>query len=94
MADSTLLNNYRATNLINSKDLLVLGSFVKLTSDNFIKYSTSSLLVLGYRKRVIKNILNSAYSERTEDLVLLEVAIIKGFYVNIVSEARLLNIKV
>ena len=40
---------------------------------------------------MIRGILNRARGPETEDLVLSEVAVMEGFYVNIVSEARLLE---
>ena len=41
LTNYTLLDNYRASNLVNDKKLLVLSSFVKLTSDEYIKVGTS-----------------------------------------------------
>jgi hypothetical protein len=39
---------------------------------------------------VLKGLLDRAHEEGIEDLTLTDIAIIEGFYVNIVSEARLL----
>jgi hypothetical protein len=39
---------------------------------------------------VLKGLLNRACGEGIEDLTLIDIAVIKGFYVNIVSKARLL----
>jgi hypothetical protein len=39
---------------------------------------------------VLKGLLDRAYRESIEDLTLTNIAIIKGFYINIISEARLL----
>jgi hypothetical protein len=39
---------------------------------------------------VLKGLLNRAYREGIKDLTLIDVAIIKGFYINIISKARLL----
>ena len=44
---STLLNNYSAIHLVNSKDLLKLGSFVKALFNKYIKASSLSLLIIG-----------------------------------------------
>lgn len=41
LADCTLLDNCGALNLVNDKKLLVPGSFVKLTSDEYVKAGTS-----------------------------------------------------
>jgi hypothetical protein len=39
---------------------------------------------------VLKGLLNGACGEGIEDLTLIDVAIIEGFHMNIVSKARLL----
>ena len=41
LTNYTLLDNYRALNLVNNKKLLVLSSFVKLISNKYIKVGTS-----------------------------------------------------
>ena len=41
LTNYTLLDNYRALNLVNNKKLLVLSSFVKLISNKYIKTGTS-----------------------------------------------------
>jgi len=80
--------------LVNSKELLKLKSFTKAAYNKCIKASSSSLPILGYSKRVIKKALNSIASLNLEDLVLLDIIIIKGFYINIVFEAQLNKAKV
>jgi hypothetical protein len=87
---STLFDNYRVIHLINNKFLLVPGSFVKLKGLEHVEVGLSSLLIISRGTRVLKGLLNRAYREGIEDLTLIDVAIIKGFYVNIVSKARLL----
>jgi hypothetical protein len=86
---STLINNYSATHLVNSKDLLEPGSFIKAITNESIKAGLSALLILGHKTRIIKRTLNSASGPVIVDLILKNVAIIKGFYVNIILEARL-----
>jgi hypothetical protein len=39
---------------------------------------------------VLKGLLNRACGKGIEDLTLIDIAIIEGFYMNIISEARLL----
>ena len=56
---STLLNNYGATHLVNSKELLEPGSFTKAAYNEYVEAGSSSLLILGHSKRVIKKVLNS-----------------------------------
>jgi hypothetical protein len=91
---STLLDNYSAIYLVNSKDLLKLESFIKALFNKCIKAGSSSLLILRYSIKVIKKAINKAISPNIKDLHLFNIIIIKGFYINIVSEARLNKIKV
>jgi hypothetical protein len=73
--------------LVNSKDLLKLKSFVKASYNKCVEASSLSLLILKYSKRVIKKALNSIASLNLKDLVLLNIIVVKGFYINIISEA-------
>src|SRR6266536_4944401 len=86
---STLLDNYGATNLVNNCLLLKLGSFVKAKPDKYIEAGTSSLLITGHRKQVLKNVLDRARGLNTKDLILGDVVVVEGFHVNIVLEACL-----
>jgi hypothetical protein len=72
----------------------VLRSFTKVAYNKYIKAGSFSLLILRYSKKVIKKVLNSIASLNSEDLTLSGVIIIKGFYINIVSEARLNKVRV
>jgi hypothetical protein len=69
--------------------LLELRSFIKVAYNKCVEAGSFSLLILRYSKRVIKKVLNSVASLNSEDLTLLDIIIIKGFYINIISEARL-----
>ena len=89
LSASTLLDNYNAIHLINSKELLELKSFIKVAYNKCVEASSFSLPILRYGKRVIKKALNSVASLNAEDLTLSDIIIIKGFYINIISEARL-----
>jgi len=84
---SMLLDNYSAIYLVNSKNLLELRSFIKASYNKCIKASSLSLLILGYSKRVIKKALNNIASLNLKDLILLNIIIIKGFYINIIFKA-------
>jgi hypothetical protein len=46
LSASTLLDNYKAIHLINNKDLLKLGSFVKASYNKCVKAGSSSLFNL------------------------------------------------
>jgi len=82
-----LLDNYNAIHLINSKELLKLRFFTKVAYNKCIEASSSSLLILGHSKRVIKKALNSIASLNLKDLTLLDIIVVKGFYINIISKA-------
>ena len=90
---STLLDNCSATHLVNSKELLKLKSFIKVAYNKCVEASSFNLLILGHNKRVIKKVLNSVASPNSEDLTLSDIVVIKGFYINIISEARLNKVK-
>ncbi len=89
--DNTLLNNYRAVYLVNSKEMLVPGLFRKLGAADFVDTGTQSILIISRGLQVIKNYLAGEKGPNTQDLVLSNVVVIEGFYVNIVSEALLLK---
>jgi hypothetical protein len=94
LSTSTLLNNYNAIHLINNKELLELRSFIKVAYNKCIEAGSFSLLILGHSKKVIKKVLNNIASLNSEDLTLLNIIIVKGFYINIVSKAWLNKLKV
>jgi hypothetical protein len=89
--DSTLLNNYRAVYLVNSKEMLIPGLFRKLGVADFVDIGTQSILIISRGLRVIKNYLVGEKGPNTQDLVLLNIVVIEGFYINIVLEALLLK---
>jgi hypothetical protein len=91
---STLLNNCGATHLINSKDLLELKSFIKALFNKCVEAGSSSLPILGRGIKVIKKAINKATGPNIKDLHLSDIIVIKGFYINIVSEAYLNKIRV
>jgi hypothetical protein len=69
--------------LVNNKDLLELGLFVKASYNKCIEARSSSFLILGYSTKVIRKALNSTSSFSLANLILNNVIIIKGFYINI-----------
>jgi hypothetical protein len=74
---------------VNSKDLLKPRLFIKATINKYVKAGSSSLPILGRGTRVIRNTLSRASGLVTVDLTLKDIVVVKGFYVNIISEARL-----
>jgi hypothetical protein len=91
LLQSTLINNYGATHLVNSKDLLEPRSFVKASSNESVEAKSSALLIISRGTRVIKRALNGKFRRATINLILKNVAVIEGFHVNIISKARLLK---
>ncbi len=75
--------------LINNKDLLKPRSFIKVITNKSIKVGLFTLLILGHKTYIIKRILNSALGPIIADLILKNITIVKGFYVNIILEAYL-----
>jgi hypothetical protein len=71
--------------------MLVPGLFRKLGVADFVDISTQSILIISRGLRVIKNYLAGEKGPNTQDLVLLNVVVIEGFYINIMSEALLLK---
>jgi len=66
--------------------------FRKSGVSNYIEVSTQSILIIRRSSRVIKNYLIRENSPNTQDLVLLNIVVVTGFYINIVSEALLLKL--
>ena len=89
--NSILFDNYRAIHLVNNRNLLELGSFRKANPREVVKYSSLSLLITGYSSYILKNYLNRLNRLELKDLVLSKVILIKGFYINIILEALLIE---
>jgi hypothetical protein len=67
--------------------LLKLKSFIKVAYNKYIEAGSFSFLILRYNKKVIKKVLNSVTSLNLENLTLLNIIVIKGFYINIIFKA-------
>ena len=79
-------------NLVNKILKLKLSTFIKVIKTEIIKSSFSNLLILSYKTYILKGILNKASNSSKRDLVLNNIAIVKRFYTNIISKAKLLLI--
>jgi hypothetical protein len=86
LLESTLFNNYDTIYLVNNKERLNKGSFVKLLIELVVKVKTFILLIIRHDTRTFKGLFNKRDRKRV-DLVLRNVAVVKGFYINIVLEA-------
>jgi hypothetical protein len=89
LSDSTLFDNCGALYLVNSKDLIIAGTFRSSGPNNIVEAGTQSIPVVGRGIRLIKGILNRLNGPKTVDLKLSNIAVVEGFYANIVSEALL-----
>ena len=78
---------------MNNKDLLEPSLFIKATIYNYIKASIITLLIIGRGKRVLRNALNRLNNTKV-DLILYNVVVIKGFYINIIIKALLLRVNI
>jgi hypothetical protein len=83
---STLFNNYNIIYLVNNKERLNKGSFVKLLIELVVKARTFILLIIRRGTRTFKGLFNKRNNKRV-NLILRDVVIIKGFYINIVLKA-------
>jgi hypothetical protein len=88
LLESTLFNNYNTIHLVNNKERLNKGSFVKLLIELVVEVGTFILLITRRDTRTFKGLFNKRDGKRV-NLVLRDVAIVKGFYINIVLEALL-----
>jgi hypothetical protein len=73
---------------VNNVKRLDKASFIKSLVTNTIKASTTSLPILRRGTCTFKGLLNGTEGKKV-DLMLLDVAIVKGFLVNIVLKALL-----
>ena len=54
-----------------------------------MKAGITSLPIIRHNTHIIKNVVNRPAGPRTKDLILYNIIVIKGFYINIISKARL-----
>ena len=84
-----MIDNYGTLYVINNKDLFELGTFYKAGDSDIVYISTTLFPIDGYSRCIICKVLDSKNGSNTEDLVFKDIALIKGFYINIILEARL-----
>ena len=85
------MDNYDITYLINSINLLIPGLFVKISTSESVKIGSSALLIIRRGIYIIKKTLNNKSGPNSADLTLYNIVVVEGFYINIISEARLLE---
>jgi hypothetical protein len=71
---------------VNDVKRLDKASFIKSLITNTVEASTTLLLILKRGTRTFKGLLNGIKGKKV-DLILLDIAIIKGFLINIVLKA-------
>jgi hypothetical protein len=81
-----LFNNYNTIHLVNNKKRLNKGNFIKLLIELIIKVKTFILLITRRDTRIFKRLFNKRDNKRV-NLILYNVVIIKGFYINIILKA-------
>jgi wobble nucleotide-excising tRNase len=81
-----LFNNYNTIYLVNNKERLNKGSFIKLLIELVVKVKTFILLITRHDTYIFKRLFNKR-DEKRVNLILYNVVIIKGFYINIVLKA-------
>jgi hypothetical protein len=86
LSNSMILDNGVVINLVNNKTKLELGSFVKASGlGATIEYSTQRLPIIGHGTRMLRGV----FDQGKRDLILNNIAIVKGFHTNIVLEYKL-----
>ena len=93
LSQNTLLDNYSTIYLVNSKNLINSSTFIKAKINNYIKARIINFLIIKYNTYIIKNIVNRPIELYIKDLILYNIIVIKGFYINIISEAYLVKKK-
>jgi hypothetical protein len=53
----------------------------------------TSLLIIRHSTHIIKNVINRSAGPCTKNLILYNIIVIKGFYINIISKACLVEKK-
>jgi len=86
LADSTILDNGAVINFVNDKTKLESGSFVKASGlGATVKCGTQRLLIISHGTYMLRGV----FDQGKRDLILNNIAVIKGFYTNIISEYKL-----
>ena len=79
---------------VNSKFLLEPGTFKPAQYNKAVEYRTTIFPILEKEKKILKNIFTIDKRDNINNLELLDICIVKDFYLNIVLEARLLKARI
>ncbi|KAG5944972.1 hypothetical protein E4U59_006541 [Claviceps monticola] len=88
LSESTVYDTGGAMHVVNSIGLLDPGTF-RPAEDEYIEAGNTDFHVVGRGTRVLKKIFRGDNGVKNVDLKLLNVAVVEGFHVNIVSASRL-----
>jgi hypothetical protein len=58
-----------------------------------VKAGITSFLIIRHNTHIIKNMVNKPMGPHTKDLILYNIIVIKGFYINIIFKACLVKKK-
>jgi hypothetical protein len=89
-----VFNNYKALHIINDKSMLKLRTFKPAEIRTKVKAGSSSFFIIRTGTRVLLKILHKKNGKDIKDLVLLNMVMAKGFYINIILEIKLLKVKI
>ena len=81
-------------NLVNEIIKFEPDIFVKVIKIKIIKNSFKILFIFNYKTYIFKGIFNKISGNNKRDFVLNNIVIVEGFYINIISEAKLLLIDI
>ena len=85
-SNSILVDNCGALYIVNNKDLFKLGTFYKASDSNIVYIGTTLFPINRYSRCIIYKVLDSKNGSNTKDLILEDIALIEGFYINIILE--------
>ena len=86
-----MFDNCGLVYLVNNEDKLKPDSFILAALNEVVEVRSLALLILGRRRRVLRDMLKHPKSSKTIDLELENVVLVEGFHINIVLEALLLK---
>ena len=77
-------------NLVNEITKLKPSTFVKVIRIKIIKSGFKNLFIFSHGTYILRGIFNKISGNNKRDFVLNNIIIVEGFYINIVSKAKLL----
>jgi hypothetical protein len=86
---SILINNYRALYIVNNKFLLIPSLLVYSKANKVVKVGLSLILIKGKGTYLLKGVLDFKGVIGVldiRDLELINIALVEGFYINIILE--------